>query len=111
MSTKRPCFVPTIELESFLLRWKGVVVLLRNTEELSLTIIVKSYRVMIRSYRATVTRELDRIKNPTKIYSKENIPEEIRKRLENKENNRENGESFETPSSRSVKELSTTTQS
>lgn len=64
---------------------------------------------MIRSYRGTVARELDRIKNPTKIYTRENIPEELRKRLENKENNRKDGESFETPSLQSAKELSITT--
>ena len=60
---------------------------------------------MIRSYRGTVARELDRIKNPTKIYTRENIPEKIRKKLEQRENNKkrtENGESFKTPSLRSA---------
>ena len=64
---------------------------------------------MIRSYSKEISRELHKVRNPTKIYSAEDIPEEIRKRLENKENKKD-GESFETPSFRSGKELSTTTQ-
>ena len=63
---------------------------------------------MIRSYRKEISRELDKVRNPTKIYSAEDIPEEIRKRIENKEKNRV-GEPFETPPPQSGKELSTTT--
>jgi len=60
---------------------------------------------MIRSYRATITKELAKIKQPTKVYSASDIPEEIRKRLEQRENKKqtENGESFETPSLQSAK--------
>jgi IS30 family transposase len=60
---------------------------------------------MIRSYRGTISRELDRIKNPTKVYSAQDIPEEIRKKLEEREKKKEtgNGESFKTPSFQSAK--------
>jgi len=60
---------------------------------------------MIRSYRATITKELAKIKEPTKVYSASDIPEEIRKRLEQRENKKrtESGESFETPPLQSVK--------
>lgn len=60
---------------------------------------------MIKSYRATITKELAKIKEPTKVYSAQDIPEEIRKRLEQRENKKQtgNGESFKTPCSQSVK--------
>ena len=60
---------------------------------------------MIRSYRGTISRELDKIRNPTKVYSASDIPEEIRKRLEQREQKKqtENGEPSETPSSQSAK--------
>jgi hypothetical protein len=66
---------------------------------------VKWYRTMIRSYRATITRELAKIKEPTRVYCAQDIPEEIRKRLEEREKKKqtENGESFETPRFRSAK--------
>jgi len=59
---------------------------------------------MIRSYRATITKELAKIKEPTKEYRGTEIPEEIRKKLEEREQKKrtENGESFKTPSLRSV---------
>ena len=61
---------------------------------------------MIRSYRGTIARELDKIRSPTKIYSASDIPEEIRKRLEQRENKKkqtENGEPSETPRFQSAK--------
>jgi|DEB0MinimDraft_10_1074344.scaffolds.fasta_scaffold38407_2 hypothetical protein len=61
---------------------------------------------MIRSYRGTISREIDKIMNPTKVYRGTDIPEEIRKKLEQRENKKkqtENGESFETPRFRSAK--------
>jgi len=60
---------------------------------------------VIRSYRGTISRELDKIRNPTKVYSASDIPEEIRKRLEQREQKKqtENGEPSETPSSQSAK--------
>lgn len=57
---------------------------------------------MIRSYRKEISRELDKVRNPTKIYTAEDIPEELRKRLENKQN-KTGGKSFETPPVQSVK--------
>lgn len=61
---------------------------------------------MIRSYRGTISRELDKIRNPTKVYTSTDIPEEIRKRLEQRENNKKqtgNGEPSETPRFQSAK--------
>ena len=60
---------------------------------------------MIRSYRGTIARELDKIRNPTKIYSASDIPEEIRKKLEQREQKKrtENDVPFETPRLQSVK--------
>ena len=60
---------------------------------------------MIRSYRATITKELAKIKEPTKVYSASDIPEEIRKRLEQRENKKrtENEVPSETPRLQSAK--------
>jgi hypothetical protein len=60
---------------------------------------------MIRSYRGTISRELDKIRNPTKIYAPHDIPEEVRKRLEEREQKKqtENGEPSETPRFQSAK--------
>jgi len=61
---------------------------------------------MIRSYRATITKELAKIKQPTKVYSASDIPEEIRKRLEQRENKKkqtENEMPSETPRFQSAK--------
>jgi len=61
---------------------------------------------MIRSYRGTISKELDKIRNPTKVYSAQDIPEEIRKKLEERENKEKktgNGEPSETPRFQSAK--------
>jgi hypothetical protein len=60
---------------------------------------------MIRSYRATITKELAKIKEPTKVYSGADIPEEIRKKLEEREQKKqtENEVPFETPRFQSAK--------
>ena len=65
---------------------------------------------MIRSYRATITKELAKLKEPTKVYSGTDIPEEIRKKLEERENKKktENEVPSETPRFQSAKKLSTT---
>ena len=60
---------------------------------------------MIRNYRGTISREIDKIMNPTKVYRGTDIPEEIRKKLEQRENKKkrtEDGESFKTPSLQSA---------
>ena len=61
---------------------------------------------MIRNYRGTISRELDKIMNPTKVYRGTDIPEEIRKKLEQRENKKkqtENEMPSETPRFQSAK--------
>jgi len=60
---------------------------------------------MIKSYRATITKELAKIKEPTKEYRGTEIPEETRKKLEERENKKrtENEVPSETPRLQSVK--------